>query len=252
MLSKRLILNSKDRNPILSKSSTDFVVSLNDTALQSVKQITVESVSVSNLQYNVNEYNNAIRWTETGGTVDSGLLELAVGQYDIDEFVLLLTTLLNSTGNGDFEVAHELPKYKLKITNTTVDFKFIPSSCFDLIGLELDLSESKVSGSDNVLYASYTPDLGGANKLYVHSKALAEYDTITSAVGSASILTYVSFHDTAFGNNSTRFINDPDLESISYSTRRPLNSIDVKIRDVSGNIVDLQNSDIVLVLKVYY
>lgn len=251
MLNKRLIINSKDRG-ILSTSSSDFVVRLHDPNLQSVARVTVESVSVSNLVYNINESNNVLHWTEDNGSIDNGPKIIPVGQYDLDVFTTTLQTLLNATGTNTFVVEQENHTSKFKITNTSAQFQFLPeSTAFDLIGLAPD-SQSVVTGTDNVLRCAFTPDLGGVDKLYIHSKTLAEYNTITSSVGSASILTYVSFHDTAFGNLQTRFINDAALEQVEYSSPKNLNNIDIKVRDENGRIVDLQNSNVVVVLKVYY
>ncbi len=254
MLSKRLILNSKDRDPFTSRSSTEFTVSLHDQDLTAVKMLTVESVSVSNLVYNVNETNNVLDWEEDGGSIAHGPQTLAVGQYDIDDFIVLLQTLLNTTGTSTFQVTQETHTQKLKITNTstTFEFKYATSTAFKLIGFaEQDLTSVKESGVD-VLYANYTPDLGGVDKLYIHSKTLAESNTISSSVGSASVLTYISFSDTPFGNSNTRYINDERLEMVTYSTPRTLNRIDMKVRDESGNIVDLNNSNVVVILKIYY
>jgi len=252
MLTKRVIINSKDRNNDLSRSSSDFVVNLDDSYnLQNVDRVTVESITVSNLVYNVNSLTDQIRFTEGAGPIITRTVP--IGQYNITDFMTAVETALNSIGSNTFAVSQNSVTKKIEIVNPNISFFILGDSSINkLLGLpNTQNSVSVFDGITNILICDYTPDLGGTDILYVHSKALAEYNSITSSRGSSSIVSYISFHETPFGGTSTRYINDSEMEMVNYTNPRNISTCDIKIRDASGNIPDLQNSNVVLILKAY-
>jgi hypothetical protein len=252
MISKRLILNNKDRNIALSQSSSHFIINLKDSFhLQSVQSVAVESCTLTNLVYNINETNNTIRWTEGAGPIITR--SLPSGQYTLTEFMDELIVQLNSIGSAVFNVVQDVVTKKIVITNATISFFILGESTINpVLGLpSTHNSVSVVGGGTNTLNCDYTPNLGGTDTLYLHSKALSEWNSITSSAGSTSIISYISFHDTPFGGTATRFITDTEGSMINFSIPRNLQNIDLKVRDANGNIVDLQNSEIIIVLKAY-
>lgn len=252
MLTKRVIINSKDRNIDLSRSTGDFVVNLEDSYnLQSIDRITIESITISNLVYNINELTNVLRFTEGAGPIN--IMTLPVGQYNITEFMDEVENKLNSIGSTTFSVSQNSITKKIEIVNPNITFSILSDSPINkILGLPSTQNSASVfDGITNILVCQFTPDLGGTDILYCHSKALAEYNSITSSSGSSSIVTYVSFDSTPFGGTVTRFVNDSEIDMVSYSTPRNISTVDIKIRDSDGNIPDLQNSNVILVIKAY-
>ena len=250
MNTKRLIINSKNRDTTLSKSGTDFVISFQESiSLQNVSKISVESISMSNLVYNVNETNNEVRWTEGGGAIH--IVQMEVGQYVLVDYMTALEALFNSIGSNTFNVTQNPVNKKLIIDNPNTAFVVQSNGSMNrVIGLSSENNSPSV-GVNNILNAPFTLDLGGADMLFLHSRKISEYNSINSN-GPSSVLTYISFSETSFGGFCTREPNDENFESIEYTV--PVNlggNIDFKVRDISGNIIDLQNSHVILILRCY-
>jgi len=250
MQTKRIIINSKDRDYNLSRSSSDFVVNLNNNLLQQVNKLTVESVTITNVIYNVPQNTN-IYWTEgIGGQIYNKTLPY--GSYTLTEFMDELKNQLNSIGSSTFDVYQDLVTKRIVINNPSFSFTIYSYSTINhILGVPSNVNSSSTLTAPYVLNCPYVPNLGGEDILYIHSKALAEFNSVTSSSASSSILTYISFFQTAFGGTYTNFNNDYNLELIEFSIPRDLTTIDIKVRNKNGEIVDLQNTDVVIILKFY-
>jgi hypothetical protein len=250
MQTKRIIINSKDRDYNLSRSSSDFIVNLNNFILQNVSRVSVESVTITNVIYNV-PANTNIYWQEGIGPIINRTLP--EGSYTLTEFMDELKLQLNSIGSNTFDVTQDVVTKKVIITNPSVFYTIYSYSTINpILGLPTNINSVSLSvGPDFILNCPYLPNLGAEDLLYVHSRAISEFNSVTTSASSSSILTYISFHETAFGSTSTRFNNDLQLELINYTVPRDLTTVDVKVRNAKGEIVNLQNTDVIVVLKFY-
>ena len=118
---KRVVINSDQRLNESASSTNNFSVDIKDSFdLQGISHIAVESVSCSNLQYNINSSNKVIR-------VDNGFLSvsltMAEGQYDISQFMTALQALLNTLA-PTFTVSQNAITKKLLIESTGAQFTF--------------------------------------------------------------------------------------------------------------------------------
>lgn len=250
---KRVIINSKDRNKEYNNNPNNFQLSIKDGYhLSQVNKIQVESVSLTNLQYNINSNNNTILWQE-GIAGPQITRTVTPGQYSTIELMDELIVQLNSIGSTTFNVTQDAITKKIIITNTSVLFKvYKESSINSVIGLSSDADSNSVLLSGvNTLESPFLPNVGGLDTVFIHSRALAGQESINSYKGVSSVLSYVSLAETPFGSSVTRFIPDQNIEEIVYSTPRNIQNIDIKCRDEYGNLIQLSNSNVIIVLRVF-
>jgi len=250
---KRVIINSKDRNKQYNDNPNNFIVNIKDGFhLQQITKIQVESVTISNLQYNINRNNNVILWQEgIAGPQISRTIE--PGQYTTQELIDELIIQLNSIGSATFNVTQDAITKKIIITNTSVLFKIYKESSINpVIGLSSDSDNNSVLLLGvNTLTSPFLPNLGGLDMVFIHSRSLAGQESINTYKGVSSVLSYLSLGDTPFGATTSRFIPDQEIEQIIYSVPRNIKNIDIKVRDEYGQLVDLSGSNVIIVLRVF-
>ena len=80
-----LRISSLDRDRAGSTSTSDFVVNYkNSSSIQSVKRISIKTVSIPNVFYNVNQWKNTFNYKIAGALQTP--ITVAIGQYTIDEY----------------------------------------------------------------------------------------------------------------------------------------------------------------------
>jgi len=251
---KRVVINSDQRLNESTTSTNNFSVDIKDSFdLQGISHIAVESVSCSNLQYNINSSNNVIR-VDNGGLSVS--LTMTQGQYDITQFMTALQALLNTLA-PTFTVSQDAITKKLLIESTGPQFTFHKASTTmdKVIGLSFGTSvgiSSSIVGLVETIIPTNVPNLGGLDAVFFHSRQLAGHSASNATVGTISLLSYMSFFDIPFGGSGTRYVNDIEMSKIRYSQPRNISVIDIKARDVNGNLVELQNSPVQIIIRCYY
>jgi len=242
----RVILSSHQK---ISGENNNFTVELKESyGLQQISHIAVESASIPKLEYNINSRNNILMFKYGLGLMIP--LVFNPGQYDI---TTLLTTLKNkldtSAGGIFFTVSQDSITRKITITSSGQAFEFgSGSTIFGVLGF---VPGTTVIGNLSVT-ALRLPDLGGTLTAFVHSNALANGSTLNASVGSISVLTSVDFSDVPFGSYGHFQTSDIELSKIRFSQPRNLSVIDVKVRDIDGNLLTIDNSEVLVVIRCYY
>jgi hypothetical protein len=102
--------------------------------------------------------------------------------------------------------------------------------------------------------APIIPNLIGATALYVHSRALAtnnlvEKDGVFSTVDKLNLdKPYGAVCYSNFNNDTTH-----EKRYFPFSDKRSLRKIDIKLRDINGNILTVPpNFNFTMMLKIFY
>ena len=242
-LTSYIIVNSKYATPS-SKSSSDFTYSIG-TVLEA-EAIAVKSISIPNVHYNVNIYNNKLR-VIVGATPT--LITVPEGQYTITELIAVVEPLLTSTVGETVTITQAARTFKLTIQSSTIpfvlDYNKKDYSFTDVLGFK--------KATTNVIshVAPFIPNLFGTKNYYLFSSVLSQgYNTVLSDGSQIPILIDIP-NDTEYGGVENYESNDFETNLKRYSRPHNIQFIDIKVMDSDLNVVDLHGIDIEMVLKVY-
>jgi hypothetical protein len=265
-LEKIVVISSSDKEDS-SQSNSDFVVALQEKYYtQGVNKIQVKEISLPNVFYNIRGSgtlrNNRLLINEDGIYVPFTIPE---GQYVISDLGTppandLLTTIENLVNpvvalNGasvslDFDAVSQ--KVIWNWTFGGVPYGFVPKSEGNLMADVLGIAEGDESQVGNTTQTpSYTPALNGYNMVYVQSKDLGESNGIDGDFGLIPLVESVSLHDSPFGSYAYKQSNDSELAEVRYENPRNLNRINITLRDVEGNKLDIGTNTMTITFKIY-
>jgi hypothetical protein len=129
-----LYITSDDRNPELSTSSSDFVITLNKT-LRNVRRVDICSVEMPRTWYNINKHNNTL--VLIGYMQDSyPIIKLTIGQYTLEslcsELERQLSLQLGTVRVGFIPISH---KIIIALPFSDLDFYMLMSgSLYEILG----------------------------------------------------------------------------------------------------------------------
>src|ERR1700678_3186082 len=96
-----LLIDSTDRIPINSVSSTNFVVILDQG--YNIYEAELISASIPNCLYNVTNNNNSFNFSDTGGSHN---IIIPIGIYNITQLCLYLQTQMNTFLTQTYTVSY--------------------------------------------------------------------------------------------------------------------------------------------------
>jgi hypothetical protein len=247
-----LVINSKHRNAD-SRSVSDFTFSVGQSL--EVTAVAVKSISIPNVQYNINVVNNKLRiYTDDVGTFVS--LTLPVGQYDITTFMADLQALLRTAvGDATLVITRSTLTDMLTVTTTTQDIKFsidpVVSPLGKVFGMGDGAGETYPLLVSSSITSQFLHNLSGLQNYYLSSRALSQgYNGIFKEGDQIPLVMAIPI-DVEHGFTEHYEPTDLLLNIKKYGRPQNIQWIDIKIYDKDLNIVDLLGQDIEIVLKIY-
>lgn len=249
MSSSFIVINSKFRTRD-SRSTSDFTFSLGQSL--EVKGLSVKSVSIPNIAYNINKNTNKLIVVKNGVELT---LELPLGQYDIDKLISGLEAGLRST-LLDVTLTVTITPLTSRLNFTSIvpfQIKTGPTSPLsDILGLSDFESVFPESGPSTSFEVDGVVALAGIKNYFLVSNALSSgFSGIFSNGQRLSLVTNIPI-DTPFGTITHMEVDDSKIDSRAFRRPQNVQLIDVKIVDESGNVVDLNQHHIEIVCKVYF
>lgn len=259
-LEKLVILSSDDKD-ITSNSNSDFTVSLKESYYtQNVLRVMIKDVIVPNAFPN-------IRGTAYGSSqnnifvLNDGAMTYQVivpeGEYVISTLGVppandLLTVLKNLI---DAAIAPSVVTITLDAITNKLNFSFsvgnwdfvstVNSPLNDVVGVTGAIGSLSPS-----LDAQSIPDLSGYSMVYVHSKNIAEANAIDGDFGLISVAEAVSLVNAPYGSYAYRQNEDAILSTVLYDNPRNLSRIEIVLRDVKGNKLNIGTLKLTIIFKV--
>jgi len=171
-----IYIDSNDRDKVLSKSSTDFVMTLHKT-LRNVRRVDIATVETEHSWYNINVNNNSILLFFKLNGVDSiGRISIPVGEYNTETLRAALELAFNTAG-GSWTITFNSFTFKYTINYPSFvnspqglsNFYIVPSGYLGtMMGFTSDVIEIKSTfTSDSIV--SVNPH----KYLFIKSLALA-------------------------------------------------------------------------------
>lgn len=246
---KLIRIASAERNIAQSISSTNFKISFNNAqSLQSVKRIIIKNAVLPNVMYNVNSLNNIFTY-KIGATPFN--ITLSVGQYILSDLITAIEAHANALGVGLTILLNNTTK-KLEFASTTPITYLTETE--NIMARILGLTSGSV-GDVLTFPAPGFPDLSGVQTLYIASEVLSDGSNLIDAVLQAVPVIAVIPINVPYGGFAQYSTEHSDIDHIDYgsqSSGKNIQHIDVRVYDDTGDIVDFQGLDWVMILKIYY
>lgn len=262
-LEKLVVISSSDKDDS-SQSNSDFTVTLREKYYtQNVNQIMVKEISLPNVFYNIRATgtlkNNVLVYNNNGVLTSVTIPE---GQYVISDLGSpptndLLTTIETkvNTLEGAGTLSLDFDAVSQKVIWTWVagnPYGFATKSQGNLMADVFGIADGdETQLGDLVQTPSYTPALNGLDMVYVQSKGLAESNGIDGDFGLIPLTEAVSLADAPFGSLAYRKNDDSELSTITYDVPRNLNRINITLRDVDGNKLDIGTNTMTVIFKMF-
>jgi hypothetical protein len=240
---KLLRISSADRSPA-SVSTTDFTVDYpNVQVLAKIVSMVVKHVSFPNVFYNITLKNNVLKYEVTSGIQT---LVVPIGNYTLPTLLAVITPSLGA-------ISQEMTTFLLTFTATVL-------SPLKLYGIEdgstlapyLGIPSTTILNTVNFT-APNVPKLQGVEHVYIASKFLSKGNNFIDANKRqelpivAMIPNMVSYGSMVHYNSQHE-----SLDVINYESETSLQTIDIRLYDGEGNLLDLHGQDINIILKIYY
>jgi hypothetical protein len=254
---KSIFLKVSSHDAIInsSKGDNDFVVSATSDILQRVVGLRVRSVAFRNTFNNITDNNNKFVFDIDG--VGPAVFNIPPGYYNITEFLQAVEDRLNAVPSlvGSTVV---IDPFTNKITITTpVGIKWAPNDrkreqsnpLSDILGF--NPYQTDYTSFNTIQTALGLPTLAGPINLNVYSRSLAENTYIDAdSKNLLNILTSVPIH-TPYGTAEIYESSSDNIDLIKYRSPRDLTTIDIRLRDNRGYLLDYSD-EIVIVLELFY
>ena len=243
-----LNLNSKYRTTD-SNSSSDFNISIGQSI--NIKQAVLKTVIMPNSMYNITSRNNQFTYFDT---VNHGII-IPVGQYSISLLVSTLQTAIQST-DPLATVVQDPVTNKLVFTFTVptkiyvgVSYSTLP----EFIGFNIpNFIGLYPVGSTTTIYAPNLPNLSGVREVFICSRTLAQgvNSLLQNGVNLPMIL--VMPNVVPFGAINAYQSNDNMLDIKTYKNLQNIQFIDIQLRNLDNEIIDLNGENWSMTLILYY
>jgi len=226
------------------------------TETTNIIRCVVKSVSFPNNAYNITTLNNRLDFVATvagGAPVVTDFITLTPGYYTTTTIMAAIKTAIDTILAGPtVTFTQNAITFKIGFTTTGLDdiklytVNDLATSVLSPFIGNLSFPVGLASGS-----LSDTPDLYGLTQVFVHSTTVAEGNLVDGDVETHNILAEVPV-DVDFGKFVQYESRDDELESINYRSPRKYDSINIKLKDLDNNIVQLNNGVTTIVIKLYY
>lgn len=244
-LKNRLVrLSSEDKNTSSSTSNSQFKVDLPGADLDKVKGFSLVYASVPNIFPNVPSYKSTLLISSITGATNY-TVPVTVGQYTLTQFLAQLKIDIEAVIPDTVAIAASAQNIlTFTWTGDTYSVTFAGSTLAPIIGLTADLA----GGATSVMQSQV--NLSGESEVWIHSRKLnpggmTEADGIFSAFGVIAL-------DNPYG--AVCYMRSPDHVSsqITFGSRKSLRSIDIVLRNRTGEVLVLpDNFHFSMLIKAY-
>ena len=231
-----LKINSRESN--YKVTTNPIQVSYNNTGNSSlIQRISVKGASIPHVFYNVNATNNVLKFS---ADLTNNTYTWPVGNYTITSFLASFNNSLGALLGVSFNLNPLTNKLELKTTTLNIILQSAGSTCFSLLGLRTTENFSSIGLSPAVTPLTFMPDLSGIRNIYIET-SFSNMNCLDSK-GYKSYGAFVPV-DKSFGSIIHYINQEQDLNNIVRSKvySQNLNKIEIALRDVDGNLLDLQN-----------
>lgn len=217
-----------------------------------VTGIKVQSVVFPNVFYNIRSVNNTFSFTEGATRYD---LQVGEGFYTAQELAAALKAVIDAAYSGTVTIT--LTPYSKKF-----NFKFsgggnvvihaddtaptVVATMASRIGFSVDSSPARKD-----ITAEFVPRLEGLQEMFIVSSTLGATQLADAVENKQRNVIAVVPNKAEFGGVNV-WENVDDLDIVQYNKLKNITQIDIRLENSRGELLDLQNHDIKIIMKAYW
>ena len=255
MQSQLLRVNSKFRNDPDNTTTTNFTYSLGSTqATESVKRIELISFNCSRLFYNIGSYNNSITVRDGFGSEDTA--RLTPNHYSVESLVTELNRVcVFVTSVGTVHLTFTIVGDRLAVARDTTNAYIIVTS-ESSIAPYIGLTSYDFSVTTTPTPLPSLTQLEGPDPIYVQSFTICSGGCLDAVVlgGLIPLVGCIDCSQVGFGYNVAWKKTAPDMFYTEWAQGISIKTIDIKLCDMYGNLLELpgNNIDCDLIFRIQY
>ena len=248
-----VVISSKYRTTD-SRSTTDFTYSIGQSL--EVSAVAIKSVSIPNVQYNINSTNNRLRvYYGDASSPPFADITLPEGQYNISSVIESLQTLIGDAISDTVTITQDTKTGKLSIRMDSIPIKIgtdpVLSPLAKIIGLGDNPEGTFPEQVAIELTCPFIPNLSGLKNYYLSSRVLSQGFNGVFKNGIQIPLVMNIPIDVPYGVVQHYDPQDIKLNVKKFNRKQNIQFMDIKILDEDLNIVDLHGGDIEIVLQIF-
>ena len=261
MQSANLVKLSSEDKSTDSRSNSDFSVNYNNApCMGNINKLVIKQITVPNVFYNINSsgYNNQ----NSGNNklfiknITSGVefsIEVNTGNYTISELITEINALLSASGAGLAVTQDPITKKLLFASLSTNLFGYSTDSMGTYLGM---VNPPDFDSTGILVYKleGFT-NLSGVKEVFVSSSKMSDGTHLVVAQGNTLPVFATVPISVGFGEFQSYIAPSSPLDEVlfpSFTAGSNLRSIDVRVLDSYGNILDLGGLNIVIIFKAYH
>lgn len=252
-MSVATIFLSSDDKAVQSDSNSSFYVNLAERiSTQKCYGVSIKEISVPNSQYNIRSQgaqNNIILFKENGQP-DAQVI-IPEGQYTISTFMAAIQSGMNAVlVSGTVAVSQVALTQKIQMVYTGTSAIMYNKSDGNLAADAMGVFTTSVDTANYI--SDYPPDLSGYQLLNLHCKQISRNGSIASSFGFTNAIETISFHNTPYGAYSVKENETEDFNLNEYDDVNNIGRLEIRLRDLQGNIVDIGTKKLFIVIRCYF
>lgn len=246
-------------------SQSNFTVNLNRmTETNNIVRCVFKSASFVNNAYNIHDSgvlkNNVFDYSVSGGFSGSVVVTPS-GFYTTSELLNIISPAIQhnvqlvepgatfSMSSGNFT-----KKVEAILTGNAVNVTLPGSGSLNkVLGNTLNVTmPASPTGTTHVF--RQTPDLYGLKRVYIHSTMISEGNLVDGDVETHDIIGSIPVASIVpFGGEVHYISNESELDAINYKSFRNYDSINITLRDLDNNVIELNGGPPTeIIFKMYY
>jgi len=260
----RLLRISNIHSTISTDTRSNFTVNLNRmTETNNIVRCVVKSVSFPNTAYNVHVAgplkNNVFTYTVNGTPYN--YTQSTTGYYSTSYFLTQIAPIIDAqvraidpAGSLTMTIGTNSKVIEVVLVGTGVTVEFLGTGGLNqsLGNIELLTMVSTLSGVLGLFQE--VADLVGLDNVYVHTTQIAEGNLVDGDVETHDVVAEIPVGGIVpFGGTVHYQSRDDELESINYRSARNYDNINITLRDLNNNLIELNGGqNTTVILKMYY
>lgn len=243
-MNQLLIIDGKDRS---YGTSENFTYVLENYQTPRIKKFRINKITIPYSFYGIRSQEFSINVNNA----PAQYIQFVGGNYTANELAIYLQGLINAVSAQPIVITYNQATNKFKFDMTPphvidLTFPFLPLN-YNL-GVSLGLMTTNTNtGNFTSLTSPRQANLSATSNLYVASNTLRVFNTSFFNRKSASIIQTVPVNVSPFNY----IIYSNQIESLFSGGNFQLSSIDIIIYDDDGNVIDLNNEDIILEIELF-
>lgn len=255
-------ISSHDRTDLNDNTSVFSVdIPHSTTSFRNVLGIQLLTATIPTSFYNIDSYSVTSEDPVLSFYYNGALIDLVIprGQYIIqtervapfasNDLLTVIENEFNAVTGSTISWSYDSVKNLLTLTHASNNLE-IKSENLDLNIWE-KLGFQKPQGPATSLTADTLPNISGPQELFIHVSQLSNNVVDLDSDNGISLIGNV-FINSPFGSTNHYQIGSSMANLIRYDTKRYIDSLDVRIRDSRGRLVNLNGQDFTMLLRAYY